>query len=671
MFLFDDRIVLSLRCLIDLVSTFNFMMSPITRITFIALVMFSALPGQAQIKEMICKQDEIAQSEQHSFHYKNQSDTPTGGYDISYHRCNWVIEPAIYNISGSVYTNFTSRVASLTEISFDLFTGLTVDSVKFGNVQLAFSHSSEILTIALSDALSQGQTSNVEVYYHGAPNSNGFGSFVQTDHSGSPIVWTLSEPYGAADWWPCKNNLSDKIDSLDILVTVPAGNKAASNGLLIEEIPLGENVLFHWKTRYSIATYLVAIAVTNYVAYTDVVPMSATQNLDVLNYVYPESYDVVSAETPDIIPIIQLYDSLTIPYPFSQEKYGHAQFSWGGGMEHQTMSYMVGFSHMLLAHECAHQWFGDFVTCGSWEDIWLNEGFATYFEGLTEEHQFPTVWQNWRQSKVIQITNAPDGSVLCTDTTSVSRIFDSRLTYSKGAYLLHMLRWKMGDDAFFAGLKAYLQDPELSFGFAKTPQLKAHLEASSGMDLTTFFEKWYVGEGFPTYTVLWNQVGDQLTVSISQTTSHPSVTFYDMPVPIQFTNGVQDTTLVFDHTFSGQTFTATLPFTAIDGAFDPELWLISRNNTVSGVNEIGSRNAAITIYPNPAANELSVVLGAGWTSKRKEISIVDNTGKLCLKDQTTDMTWHKDISTLSDGIYNLIIRVDGIPHAKQFVKLAE
>jgi len=100
--------------------------------------------------------------------------------------------------------------------------------------------------------------------------------------------------------------------------------------------------------------------------------MAVGDSLQVLNYVYPENLSSAQLQTPDIIPIIQLYDSLTIPYPFRNEKYGHAQFNWGGGMEHQTMSFMVNFNQDLMAHECAHQWFGDLITCGSWEDIWLN-----------------------------------------------------------------------------------------------------------------------------------------------------------------------------------------------------------------------------------------------------------------------------------------------------------
>jgi aminopeptidase N len=219
--------------------------------------------------------------------------------------------------------------------------------------------------------------------------------------------------------------------------------------VLVSETQNGNLRTCHWKSHYPIAAYLVAIAVTNYSYYSNYVPLGSGDSLQVLNYVYPEDLTYAQSNTPGIISIIQLYDSLTITYPFFKEKYGHCQFGWGGGMEHQTMTYLVSFDYSLMAHECAHQWFGDMVTCGSWEDIWLNEGFATYWQGMTVEHYDPSNWMGWKQSQRDYIISQPDGSVLCTDTTDVGRIFDGRLTYSKGAYLLHMLRWTVGDAAFF------------------------------------------------------------------------------------------------------------------------------------------------------------------------------------------------------------------------------
>ncbi|MBK7970327.1 MAG: hypothetical protein IPK08_16080 [Bacteroidetes bacterium] len=177
------------------------------------------------------------------------------------------------------------------------------------------------------------------------------------------MIWTLSEPYGSSDWWPCKNGLTDKADSIDIFLNVPNAMTGASNGILIAETPNGTTKLFHWKHKYPIA-YLICMAVTNYVKYS-LCPL-AGDTLEIVNYVYPEDSLLATSQTDEIVSMVQLYDTLFGVYPFHNEKYGHAQFGWGGGMEHQTMTFVSNFGFDLLAHELAHHWFGDKVTYGSW-----------------------------------------------------------------------------------------------------------------------------------------------------------------------------------------------------------------------------------------------------------------------------------------------------------------
>ena len=524
------------------------------------------------------------------------------GYDIRYQRCIWSVDPAIADIAGNITTYFMTT-AVLSQMTFDLNDAMVVDSVKRLGAALTYTHSNSLVTITFPAALASGTLDSVTVYYHGTPSSGGFGSFNQDIHAGVPVLWTLSEPYGAMDWWPCKQDLNDKIDSVDVYVTAPVGNRVGSNGVLLSVDTAGAVATHHWKTRYPIAAYLVAIAVTNYAAYSNWVPMGPGDSLEVLNYVYPEDLATAQSLTPDIVSIIQLYDSLTIPYPFAEEKYGHAQFNWGGGMEHQTMTFLVNFGFSLMAHECAHQWFGDRVTCGSWEDIWLNEGFATYFEALTVERYFNSSWMNYKINKINSITAAPDGSVKCTDTTSLWRIFDGRLSYNKGAYVLHMLRWVLGDQAFFQGLRNYLNDPALAYGYAHTADLKLHLEQASGLSLTTFFQQWYTGEGYPSYFLTLYPHTNSADLQLSQTTSHPSVSFYEMPVPVWLSDGIHDTTVVVQHTFSGQIFHVNLSFTPTTAIVDPELWLLSANNQVTvGLNEMENKASALRVFPVPASD---------------------------------------------------------------------
>ena len=531
----------------------------------------------------------------------NKGVVQANNYDLKYHRLEWQIDPQVYYISGAVTSYFVPVVAGFNEMYFDFSNALTVDSVVYNGTNVSFSQAVvDVLQITLPSVLPQNVLDSITVFYQGAPiSSSGFGSFIQSSHNNDSIIWTLSEPYGALEWWPCKQNLNDKIDSIDVLVTTPNGNKVGSQGLLVSEITVGSNKIFHWKHRYPIAAYLISVSITNYAAYTNVAPLS-TGNLPILNYVFPEDSATMASQSPAIIPIIQLYDTLFGAYPFMNEKYGHAQFGWGGGMEHQTMSSMVNFSFSLMAHELAHQWFGDKVTCGSWEEIWLNEGFGTYLTGLSHKYLAPTWWYAWREGTINNVISQPDGSVFCTDTTDVGRIFNGRLSYSKGAYLLRMLEWKIGEQNFFQGVRNYLADANLSYSYAITEQLKAHLESISGLNLTEFFNDWYYGEGHPSYQVAATQVGNNVSFTVNQTQSHPSVSFYEMPIPIYVKGQGLDTTFVFDHQFSGQVFNATVPFTIDSVFFDPELWILSENPTTTlAINEEISIIGDVSVYPNP------------------------------------------------------------------------
>jgi len=595
------------------------------------------------------------------------SQITTNNYDLNYHRCEWEINPEVNYIKGCVTSFFKPTVIDFSQLQFNLSKALRVDSIKYHNSLLNFIHTdNDLLQINFSNSIAIHTLDSVSVYYQGTPVSTDMGSFVQSTHNGAPIIWTLSEPYGAKDWWPCKQNLSDKIDSADIFITTPQINKAASNGLLLSENTSGSNKICHWKTTYPIACYLIGVAVTNYVAYSDYVPLSATDTLEVLNYVYPEYLETAKTLSPEIIKIISFYDSLLIPYPFAKEKYGQAQFGFKGGQEHQTMSFVVNFEHSLLAHECAHQWFGDYITCGSWQHIWLNEGFATYFEGLTKERFYPETFKTWKQSKINSITSVPDGSVFCEDTAETPRIFDSRLSYNKGAYLLRMLRWKLGDSAFFGSIKNYLNDSLLAGKFAKTNDLKLHLENVSKQDLTSFFDQWFYNQGYPSYQVNYIQTGNDVVVTLNQTQSHPSVLFYEMPVPLKFVGDHADTTIVFNHNYSGQSFSATVSFPIKKVEFDPEQCLLSANNTVSNYDLFEP-----IVYPNPASENISISVLLN-NKQNLLLELIDTNGKN-VHNQT--LSFPSGISTqiinivdISGGVYILRVTGDHVNYYQKIIK---
>jgi len=650
------------------------------KIIFVITFTFSALISFSQIK-----QDEVNNeikthhsNEACAFHKIKANQIIKGAHkshagqniDITYHRMNWEIDPNVLYIKGSILTEFTA-LSDLNQINFELDTNMIVDSVVYANQSISFSDSlAYYLNIYFPVTLAQGTTNEVIVYYQGVPNSGGgFGSFIKSSHSSVPIIWTLSEPYGAKQWWPNKNDLSDKIDSCDIYVKTPSQYRVASNGVLANEIELGNDKIYHWKHRYPIATYLVAVAVTNYAVYSDWF-VKNNDSIEVLNYVYPEDSIYARTRTPGVLFSMNVFDSLFTEYPFKLEKYGHAQFGWGGGMEHQTMSFMGGFSHSLMAHELAHQWFGDMITLGSWEDIWLNEGFATYLTGLTYE-AIPQAnyWHTWKTQTTAHVKAAPGGSVFCDDTTSVNRIFDSRLSYNKAAYVLHMLRWVIGDSAFFAATKNYLNDPALVHNYAYTEDLKQHLEASSGMNLDEFFNDWYYGEGYPIYAVDVVKYDDSVVVRLNQTQSHPSVSFFEMPVPIQFKGNGFDTIIVFDNTYSGQQYAINWPLNQIDSVFfDPEIQLIAESN-ISLLNSIENIKISndISVFPNPANNQIRIEAD-GFSEGI--INIYDVGSKIIMSKNVTNFDkFHiMDISILTKGVYFLELKQDKNIWSSTFIK---
>jgi aminopeptidase N len=615
---------------------------------------------------------EIADMEAKSF-LRVQKGARAGDDDrtnIIFQKLDLQVDPSVNFIQGSVTTVFIPLI-DINTIQFDLSDTLTVDSILYHGSTLSFAHSGDIVVIPFPTTIVTGQVDSVEVFYHGQPSpAEGFGSFIQSQHDSVPIIWTLSEPYGAKDWWPCKQNLHDKIDSVDIVVTTPDSFVVASNGLLVGEIQTGSSKTFYWKHRYPIATYLVAFAVTNYEVYTDTIPLGS-KILPVVNYVFPEHLAGAKTETPATISIMHLYDSLFEIYPFHLEKYGHAEFGWGGGMEHQTITFMGGFGFELIAHELAHHWFGDKVTCASWEDIWLNEGFATYLSGLCYENIAPQYWMAFKETRRAGGVKVPNGSVWCDDTTNVSRIFNPYLSYSKGAMVLHTLRWVLGDAKFFEGLKNYLKDVDHAYAFATTTSLRQHLEDVSGKNLEGFFNDWVYGKGYPSYTITWNQdFENNIQVKISQTQSDPSVGYFEMPLPLKFKTAFRDTTIVLNNSQNNQTYSFKLPYLVDSVLFDPEIWILSDSNRV--IHE-SVYDFLFAIYPNPVGEELNLQFQTK-TNASAEIEIYNNAGQLMLLqvlDVPSGSCFKKfDTSSFAPGAYRIRVKSGDYKYHASFLKAA-
>jgi aminopeptidase N len=466
------------------------------------------------------------------------------------------------------------------------------------------------------------------------------------------------------EWWPCQNNLYDKADSVKLIINTPLNYLAASNGLLKKVDTVGNEHRFHWKSNYPIATYLIALSITNYELTEEVVPIG-NDSLLMQHYMYPNDSINLQRSKNTTIPFLHFFDSLFGTYPFIEEKYGHASFTFGGGMEHQTLIFMGSYGGELIAHELAHQWFGNKVTCGSWQDVWLNEGFATYLTMLT--YEFGVVHDPFYYSVFLENTrqaafNYPKQSVFRYDTSTVDTLFN-HLTYQKGAASLHMLRWIVGDSAFFQGLKNYVNDSSLAYGFAKTKNLQMHLEQSSGMQLDEFFKDWIYGKGFPTYTLLWSQSNNQLQINVMQDQSDPSVYFFNMPIPIQLKGANIDTNIILNPRFSGDQFTFNISQDIDSLVFDPEKWILAQSDIISSLKQTENDDIELSLYPNPTNNILNINIDQ--PRRFKYIQITDLKGKVVHEQAFSRML---NVNKLASGKYFLHLINDEGRFVRSFIR---
>jgi len=580
-------------------------------------------------------------------------------YRVTFYRCNWQVDPSVRYIQGNVSAYFIVNTPS-SSIVFDLVHTLTIDSVVYRHQKINFSQQdNETLTINFPQAIATGVVDSVTTYYKGVPGNTGFGSFIQDTHNGTPVMWTLSEPYGARDWWPCRNNVNDKTDSIDISISYPSIYKGSANGVLQSETTVGGITTSSFKHRYRIATYLVALAVTNYETFTDYVQLGTT-SLPVVSYVYPEDKTYFVQNTAPVLDAMKLYHNTFAPYPFIKEKYGHTQFGWGGGMEHQTNTFIITPDKNLMAHELAHHWFGDKITCGSWQDIWLNEGFATFCANYFMEQTDPPFFQQLINDQLNSVTSQPGGSVWVDDTTSTDRIFDGRLSYDKGAYLLRMLRWTLGNDVFFAGIRQYQSDTALAYKTARTTDFKQHMEQASGKNLDYFFNQWYKGEGFPSFTVKWTQDGgNKAQINVTQTTSVPaSISFFKVPLAITFYNATQQKTVVINCNQNNTIDWADIGFIADSILIDPDKQLLSKNNkAIHLATPLPVK--ALQVFPNPVKDQLTVIL-TGVSGGPLNVQLYAANGQVVWKynnaNPSTNETVTIPFAAFAKGIYILQVK---------------
>ncbi len=550
-------------------------------------------------------------------------------YDVNYVKLDVSVDNGNNDISGNALTRAMVVVNSMSQYVFELHPDITIDSVLINGQLRPFTSASFVRTVSLSAPIAQGNTFTARVYYHGEPPNNSGIKRAQSQSWGAWVTYTLSEPYFARDWWPCKQSLQDKIDSTDIWITVPNAQKAGSVGVLTNVTPIGANQSrYEWKSKYSIDYYLLSLAVTTYTDYSYYMHFdNSTDSMLIQNYVYnnpntlPFFQDIIDSTGIQV----NFFSNLFGRYPFWEEKYGHCMTPFSGGMEHQTMTSLGFFESTLIAHELGHQWWGDHVTCATWKDIWLNEGFASYCEYLYLKNFYSyNAAFDFMHDVHLDVMSDPDGFLYVDDTTDDARIFDSRLTYNKGNSVVHMLRFISGsDNAFFNLLETYQQ--QFAFGTATTEDFKALAEQELGQDIDTFVNQWIYSEGFPTFSATWNQTGSWASINLEQTTSVPSsVSCFATPIELKLTGPQGDTTVLVYNNQNSQTYSFywEKPMTGME--IDPAEWLLRDIGNIDqdvtlALDAISKTD--IKVYPNPATDSWNISgLATGSRITVKDIS---------------------------------------------------
>jgi len=646
---------------------------------YIALIFCCAKAFAQQENSTFCsKRDRIKHQSLKSNSLNLAQIAQTEKYDVNYYKLNLNMTNTSTTLSGYGEMQATA-IASIDTVLYELFSSLTISSVSLNGANVPFTRSGSAVKIAAN--VSPGTSFIIRTNYSGTPPTaqtnplGGSGMSNATSPSwGNEVVWSLSEPFCAYEWWPCKQSLTDKADSCDVFITVPNSCKAGSNGVLTQVVNLGNgSSRYEWKHRHPIDYYLISVAVAEYVEYNVYAnPVGAPSPILIQNYIYnnPQTLPNFQADIDETVDFMELFYDLYGPYPFEDEKYGHCMAPFSGGMEHQTMTTQGFFNPTLTAHELGHQWWGDYVTCASWCDIWVNEGFASYSEQIMLENLYPGQEVQNMQSVHNNVMSQPGGSVWVLDSLNEARIFSGRLTYDKGAAIVHTMRYMLNDDQlFYATLKNFLSSK--AFGTAFGVDVRDAFAQASGINFTPFFDEWYFGEGFPTYSVQWKQLGNDALVQISHTSSAPNVTpTFTNPIDLKFVRpGNTDTTIRFDITSNSNLFQINGIGTLSNSiSIDPQNWVVNQNGTITINQLLGlespNGSEGMELYPNPSNEEIYI----NNIPNDCRYSIYDMYGKVQLMDKVSGGNSIKT-SSLPSGTYLLVLDGATVKYRKTFVKL--
>jgi len=641
----------------------------------IVLVFLATLANYAQ-KATIAKGSEICSSKKasgknlavKSFRSEN---SPKHAFDV----LNYTINLDLVECLKSPYpNNFSADVkilfridSTLSQIVLDATnSSLIIDSVKMNG--LSYSHTGDKLIIQLDRSYSTGEQAEVHIFYkHKNVNDGAF-------YASGGFLFTDCEPEGARKWFPCYDRPSDKATT-DITAKIPSNAKLGSNGRLQDSIVDGTNISYHWISRDPVATYLTVLtARVNY-------------KLDIVNWTNPNTSEVVpirfyynQGEDPSYIKSIigEMTSFFSVEFgdhPFEKNGFAtlNSEFAWGG-MENQTLTSLCPdcWSESLVAHEFAHQWFGDMITCATWADIFLNEGFATWAEAhWTENQSGYDAYKNemignaeyYLSSNPHWPISSPSWAVT---TPSVNTLFNYAITYMKGSCVMHMLRYTMGDAAFFPALKAYATDTvDFKYKSATIEDFKNKMETVSGQQLDWFFDQWVYKPDHPIYENVYSiehpTKGEWLVYFTAKQAEQAFLPYFQMPIELKISfKDETDTIVRVFNSFNSQIFSFSFDKEPVLLTFDPNNdILLKLASTTVGVDEVVKSKSGLSLksFPNPFNQQAQVSFSV---SKPTFVTaeLYDNLGR--------------KINTLTEkyytiGDYFIEIQGDGLKSGMYFV----
>ncbi len=545
-------------------------------------------------------------------------------YDVHFYFLNLHIERFNTLIDGS--TTIGAKLSSPSDtFCFELNQNLQIDSIILNTQAISFARSGNIVYAIPGSPMPAGANIYMNIYYHGdafvaggAAIGNGF-THNNSNVWGDTAVFSLSQPYSAYEWFPCKQFLNDKADSAWVFITTSNENMAGSNGVLegVDTLTATNQLRFRWKTHYMTDYYLISVAVAKYLDYTFYAHPASLPNdsIKIVNYLYrttPMTFIKIKPVLDSVALMLEYYSDIFGLYPFYKEKYGHCMTPFGGGMEHQTMTSTEYAGHFtLLSHELLHHWFGNYVTCGTWKDIFLNEGFASYGEYLAVDHFRGQDAARSHMTEVHRIAMTDTaGSIYVTDTADVSRVFSWELTYNKGSAVLHTLRFLLGDSLFFHGLKYYLN--AFAFSNARISDFKASMENSTNKNLDNYFNQWIYGEGYPVYNAEYYSDSKNLYLKINHHGSASSTPVFITPLEIRCHRISGDTIIKVDITQNSQSFIIPLDEKITNIEIDPYNRLLHKTERISEnldlllMNTYGIDSGTVVLFPNPSQDEITL-----------------------------------------------------------------